>query len=68
VVKEFLSQRGVSFVLKDLNKDLLAREEFLRAGYFLPPVTVIDNVAVAGYDPVLLDRLLSRGEDEIGAP
>jgi hypothetical protein len=57
-VKEFLYERGVAFELKDLNVDARARDEFRRARYPLPPVTVVDGVAVVGYDPVRLEELL----------
>jgi hypothetical protein len=58
VVKEFLHERGVSYQLKNLNVDATARDEFVRAGYPLPPVTVVKGVAVVGYDPARLERLL----------
>jgi len=50
------------FELKDLNRDAEARAEFVRAGYLLPPVTVVDGVVVTGYDPDRLDELLNREE------
>jgi hypothetical protein len=59
VVKEFLHERDVSFELKDLRHDDLARDEFVRAGYRLPPVTVIDGPPVVGFDPTRLDNLLA---------
>ena len=58
MVKEFLSQRGVEFSLKNVATSLEAREEFLRAGWRLPPVTVIGGVAVEGFQPERLDELL----------
>lgn len=66
MVKEFLSQRGVRYVLKNLNRDREAREEFLRAGYLLPPVTVVDGVPITGYQPDRLEQLLDVGEKERG--
>jgi hypothetical protein len=59
VVKEFLHERDVRFELKDLRRDRLALDEFVRAGYLLPPVTVIDGTAVTGFDPARLDDLLA---------
>jgi glutaredoxin-like protein NrdH len=59
VVKEFLSQQGVAFEVKNVVTDTEARNEFLRAGYLLPPVTVIDGVAVEGYQPERLEELLA---------
>jgi glutaredoxin 3 len=58
VVKEFLSQRGVEFTVKNVATDPEAREEFLRAGWRLPPVTLIDGVAVEGFQPDRLDELI----------
>jgi glutaredoxin 3 len=60
VVKEFLSQRGVAFTVKNVATDPVAREEFLRAGWRLPPVTVIDGVAVEGFQPERLEELIDQ--------
>jgi glutaredoxin len=58
VVKHYLTERGVRYELRNLNTDAAAREEFLRRGFRLPPVLVIDGVAVEGYDPDRFDALL----------
>lgn len=58
MVKGFLSQLGVEFVVRDVNADAAAREEFVRAGYRLPPVVVIDGVAVEGFQPDRIEALL----------
>ena len=60
MVKEFLSQRGVSFTLKNLATDADARAEFIRQGYLLPPVTIIDGEVIAGFDPAKLEQMLER--------
>jgi glutaredoxin len=60
VVKEFLSQRGVEFIVRNAVTDPEAREEFLRAGWRLPPVTVIDGNAVEGFQPERLEELIDR--------
>lgn len=62
MVKDFLDQRGVRYTLKNLNTDARAREEFLRHGYLLPPVTVLDGVAIEGFDRDRMEELLDRGE------
>lgn len=59
MVKEFLSQLGVEFTVRSVVTDADARDEFLRAGYRLPPVTVIDGVAVEGFQPERLEELLA---------
>lgn len=67
MVKEFLSQQGVDFIVKNVAADPEARAEFLRAGYRLPPVTVIGGIAVEGFQPDRLQELLSA-LDEAGGP
>jgi len=57
-VKEFLSHHQVSYVLKNVVTDPVALAEFEALGLLLPPVTVVDGVAVRGYDPVRLEALL----------
>lgn len=58
MVKEFLSRQGIAYTLRNLAVDREAQREFLAAGYRLPPVTVIDGVAVAGFQPQRLEALL----------
>jgi hypothetical protein len=62
VVKGFLSQRGVRFTLHDVSRDAAARDEFLRRGYRLPPVVVIDGVAVEGFQPEPIEALIAAAE------
>ena len=63
MVKSYLAERSVPYVLEDLNADPAARERFLRAGFKLPPVLVIDGVAVEGFQPGRIDELLARRGD-----
>ena len=64
MVKSYLAERDVPYVLKDVNADPAAREEFLRAGFKLPPVLVIDGAVVEGFQPDRIEELLARrGED-----
>lgn len=58
MVKAWLSRQGVPFTVKNVVLDAQARDEFLRAGFRLPPVTVIDGVAVEGYKPDRFEALL----------
>ena len=53
--KEFLSRNGIEYVVKDIRADQSALDELLELGFRSTPVTIIDGVAVTGYDP---DRLL----------
>lgn len=57
-MKEFLSQRGVDYVLRDVTTDRSALDEFVRLSVPLPPVVMYKGAWVAGYDPERLDELL----------
>lgn len=64
MVKEFLSQRGVTYTLKDVSRDPEAASEFLATGALLPPVVVVDGELVAGYDPVRLEEVLQDHDED----
>jgi glutaredoxin 3 len=57
-VKEFLSQRGVDFVDRDITKDEQAIAELDELGYMTTPVTVIDGEVVIGFDLAKFEELL----------
>jgi adenosylhomocysteine nucleosidase len=59
-VKAWLSERGIAYELRDLLEDPAAADEFVRRGYLLPPVVVVDGQAVPGYRPERLDELLGE--------
>jgi S1-C subfamily serine protease len=59
MVKEFLSQRGVGFVEKDVSRDQAAALNMVRhTGQQGVPVTEIDGQFVVGFDRPRLERLL----------
>ena len=62
MVKEFLSERGIAYVLRDVTTDPEALAEFLRLGAPLPPVVAYRGRWVAGYDPDALEELLTEHE------
>lgn len=51
------------FTFHDVTKDAAAREEFLRRGFRLPPVVVIDGHAVEGFDPERITQLIDAADD-----
>lgn len=53
------------YALKDVTRDRQALDEFLAFGGRLPPLTVIDGVAVAGFDLPRLERLLAADEPRL---
>lgn len=57
-MKEFLQQRGVPFVEKDVSQDEAALNELLEQGFAATPVTMIDGVAVVGFNRARLEQLL----------
>ena len=57
-MKEFLHQRGIAFIEKDVSADEQAFSELEEKGFFATPVTVIDGEAVVGFNRAKLEALL----------
>jgi glutaredoxin 3 len=55
---EFLSQKGVQFVEKNVRADKAALKELLDQGFQSTPVTIIDGQSVIGFDQAKLTELL----------
>jgi glutaredoxin len=55
---EFLSQKGVQFVEKNVRADNAALKELLDQGFQSTPVTIIDGQSVVGFDQAKLIELL----------
>ena len=60
-MKEFLSQRNVSFIERDVSANEQALNELSALGLFATPVTIIDGVTVVGFDRHRLEALLVDG-------
>ena len=60
MAKEFLSQRNVRFVERDVTNDQTAMEELLEIGVLTTPVTVIDGEVVVGFDRARFEKLLGE--------
>ena len=59
MVKEFLTQRGVTFQERDVSRNAAYAAELVRnTGQRGVPVTIIDGKMVIGYDPAQLEPLL----------
>ena len=64
MAKEFLSQRNVPFVERDIMNDQSAMEELMKIGVLTTPVTVIDGEVVVGFDRSKFEKLLGeQGRD-----
>jgi glutaredoxin len=60
MVKDFLSQRGVSFQERDVsNNPAYAQEVVNNTGRMGVPVTIINQQAVIGFDRPRLEQLLA---------
>jgi glutaredoxin len=60
-VKEFLSQSGHEFLVKNVDEDDAAYDELMAKGWRTVPMTVIGDRAITGYDPHgLADALRAR--------
>ncbi len=57
-VKEFLSQKGITFAERDVSQDENALAELEILGFMATPVTVIDGETVVGFDKARLSKLL----------
>jgi hypothetical protein len=55
---EFLSQKGIVFVEKNVRADKSALTELLALGFQSTPVTIIDGQSVVGFDPIKICELL----------
>jgi len=55
---EFLSQKGVQFVEKNVRADKAALKELLDQGFQSTPVTIIDGQSVVGFDQLKIMELL----------
>ncbi len=58
MVKEFLLQRGVEFIDRDITQDEEALADVGELGLMTTPVTVIDAEVVIGFDRHKLEQLL----------
>jgi glutaredoxin len=56
---EFLSQKGVEFVEKNVRADAAALKELIDRGFQSTPVTIIDGEAIVGFDQQKLEKLLA---------
>lgn len=58
-MKEFLSQKGVAYVERNVAEDAQALEELTALGYMTTPVLKVGDEIVIGFDRARLDALLA---------
>jgi len=59
LTEEFLSEKGVTFEIKDIINDPTAMAELVEIGHLTTPVTVIDGEVVVGFNRKKLEELLA---------
>jgi len=58
-VKEFLKEHNIKFEIKDVGRDIKAREELIeKSGQLGVPVTIIDGEVIVGFNVPLLKHYL----------
>ncbi len=63
MVKEFLSQKGISYQDRDVSRDPSAVSELMgRTGRMAVPVTIVDGQTVIGFDRARLEQALSTAQ------
>jgi glutaredoxin len=60
-VKEYLSQKQISFEDRDITSHLTAISELQTLGFMTTPVTVIDGKPIVGFDVRKLEEALALG-------
>ena len=56
--KDYLAQKGVEFVEKNVQSDVSARKELMSAGIMAVPVIKIGDEMIVGVDKAKIDSLL----------
>lgn len=55
---DYLNEKGVDFVEKNINEDANARKELMARGHMGVPVIVVGDEEIVGFDKPKLDQLL----------
>ena len=56
--KDYLSEKGIEYVEKNIQTDPSARKELMQKGHMGVPVIIVDNEEIVGFDKTRLDELL----------
>ncbi|MDO5036696.1 MAG: glutaredoxin family protein [Tissierellia bacterium] len=58
MAKDYLKEKNVDFVEKNVQTDSVARDELMAKGYTGVPVIVVDDEEIVGFDRARLESLL----------
>lgn len=56
--KDYLKEKNVEFVEKNVQTDAEARKELIKMGHMGVPVIVIDGEEIVGFDKARIDSLI----------
>lgn len=59
-VKEFLSQKQITFEERDIAKDPMAISDLQKLGFMTTPVTVVGERVIIGFDQAKLEQALAE--------
>ena len=61
MVEDFLSQRDIKFIKRDISHDPIAAQELLKStGKMVVPVTIINNNIIVGFDRLKLEEVINQ--------
>lgn len=60
LAKNYLDEKGVSYIEKNIQTDSSARKELMSMGYMGVPVLIINGEEVVGFDQAKIDELLDK--------
>ncbi|WDV45991.1 glutaredoxin family protein [Clostridiaceae bacterium M8S5] len=56
--KEYLAERGISYIEKNVSTDPAAKKELIKKGFMGVPVIIVGDQTITGFDKEKLDELL----------
>ncbi len=60
LAKNYLTEKGVSYIEKNVQNDKEARKELMAMGHMGVPVLVVNGEEIVGFDKERLDDLLDK--------
>ena len=58
MLKKYLTQKGISFIEKNVDQDEAAKDDLIKMNILSIPVTVKGNTVIKGFDKVRIDKEL----------
>lgn len=58
MVKDYLNEKNVAFVERNVSSDVEARKELMSKGFMGVPIIYVEDEVIQGFDKAKLDELL----------